>query len=122
DGVTEFNLADDPNDPDDDVLAGHGRSAGVDLLVRRNSGAITGWTTISLLRAERTLPNPFAEGWEDVPPDVTFPPVYDRRVDIDLVLQYDAPRGVQLGARWNFGSPLPYTRPVAQHFAWRYSP
>lgn len=122
DGVTEFNLADDPNDPDDDVLEGRGRSTGLDLLVRRNTGPLTGWTTISLLRAERTLPDPSAEGWDDVPPEVNFPPVFDRRVDIDLVLRYEAPRGVDLGIRWNFGSPLPYTRPVAQHFAWRYSP
>ena len=24
--------------------------------------------------------------------------------------------------RWNFGSPLPYTRPVGQYFAWRHNP
>lgn len=121
DGVTEFNLADDPNDPLDDVLRGEGRSVGADLLVRRNSGPLTGWTTLSFLRAERTLPDPVAEGWEDLGAEVTFPPVFDRRVDVDLVLQYDAPRGVDLGLRWNYGSPLPYTRPDAQYFAWRYS-
>ncbi len=122
DGVTEVNLAADPNDPTDDVLAGRGRSAGVDLLLRRNSGAITGWTTLSFLRAERTLPDPAARGWNDVAPEVTFPPVFDRRVDVDLVLQYNAPRDIELGLRWNFGSPLPYTRPVAQYYAWQYSP
>jgi hypothetical protein len=121
DGVTEFNLADDPNDPMDDVLRGEGRSAGADLLVRRNSGPLTGWTTLSFLRAERTLPDPIAEGWEDLRAEVTFPPVFDRRVDVDLVLRYEAPRDVELGLRWNYGSPLPYTRPDAQYFAWRYS-
>lgn len=25
-----------------------------------------------------------------------------------------------MGARWNYGSPLPYTRPVGQYFAWRH--
>src|SRR5690606_13007049 len=42
--------------------------------------------------------------------------------DLDLVLQYDAPRNVEVGLRWNFGSPLPYTRPVGQYMAWRLSP
>jgi hypothetical protein len=42
-------------------------------------------------------------------------------VDLDLVAQYDAPRGVELGARWTFGSPLPYTRPVGQYVGWRYN-
>lgn len=122
DGVTEVNLAADPNDPTDDVLAGRGRSVGLDLLVRRNSGPVTGWATLSFLRAERTLPDPAARGWDELSPEVTFPPVFDRRADLDVVLQYDAPRNVELGLRWNFGSPLPYTRPVAQYYAWRYSP
>ena len=121
-GVTEFDLAGDPNEPGDDVISGSGRSAGIDLLLRRNSGPVTGWATFSFLRAERTLPNPAARGWDDIPPDLTFPPVFDRRLDIDLVMQYSAPRDFELGFRWNFGSPLPYTRPVAQYFAWRYSP
>lgn len=122
DGVTEFNLADDPNDPFDDMLAGHGQSIGLDLLLRRNTGRLTGWSTISLLRAERTFPDPTAVGWEDLPADITFPPVFDRRVDVDLVLQYEAPKEVEVGLRWNFGSPLPYTRPIAQYYAWTYSP
>ena len=120
--MTEFNLVADPNDPTDDVLAGRGRSVGVDLLLRRNSGPVTGWTTLSFLRAERTLPDPAARGWDEISPEVTFPPVFDRRLDVDLVLQYSAPRDVEFGLRWNFGSPLPYTRPVAQYYAWRYSP
>lgn len=121
-GVTEFNVAADPNDPYDDVLSGTGRSAGVDLLIRKNSGVFTGWTALSFLHAQRTLPDPIAEGWEGVPPEVTFPPVFDRRLDLDLVLQYTTPAGWELGLRWNYGSPLPYTRPVAQYYAWQYSP
>ncbi len=121
-GVTEFNLADDPNDPLDDMLVGNGRSVGLDLLLRRSAGRLTGWSTISLLRAERTFPDPVAQGWDDLPAEITFPPVFDRRVDVDLVLQYDAPGDVEVGLRWNFGSPLPYTRPVAQYYAWTYSP
>ena len=68
------------------------------------------------------MPDPAAEGWADVPPEVSFPPIFDRRIDADVVLQYDAPRGLELGLRWNFGSPLPYTRPVSQYFSWRYAP
>jgi hypothetical protein len=119
-GVTEINFADDPNDPSDDLLSGRGRSYGIDFLVRRSTGRLTGWTTLSLLRATRTLPDPAAAGWEDVPAETTFPPIYDRRVDLDLVLQYELPGKVEAGMRLNYGSPLPYTRPVAQYYAWRY--
>lgn len=120
-GVTEFNVADNPNDPADDLLNGRGRSYGLDFLLRRTSGRLTGWTTVSLLRARRTLPDPTVAAWEDIPPEVTFAPVFDRRVDVDLVLEYLLPLSIELGARWNYGSPLPYTRPAGQYFAWNHN-
>jgi hypothetical protein len=113
-GVTDFNVGDDPNNPGDDLLVGDGRSFGLDLLVRRSSGRLTGWTTISLLRADRTFPDPAALGIEGVPQTVTFSPVFDRRVDVDVVMQYKRPRGMEAGLRWNYGSGTPFTRPVAQ--------
>jgi hypothetical protein len=114
DGVTDFNVADDPNLTSDDLLHGDGNSYGLDLLIRRNTGRLTGWTTISLLRAERTFPDPLAGGFQDVPQTVTFPPIFDRRVDVDLVLQYKLPAALETGLRWNYGTGTPYTRPVAQ--------
>ena len=121
-GVTELNFGDDPNDPEDDLLAGDGRSLGVDFFLRRSTGRLTGWTSVSLLRAERTLPDPLSAGWEDLPPTTTFPPIFDRRLDLDLVVQYQLPGKWELGGRWNYGSPLPYTRPIAQYYGLRYSP
>lgn len=112
-GVTERNLADDPNRDGDDLLEGDGRSYGFDLLVRRTSGRLTGWTTLSLLKATRTFPDPTAAGL-DLPQTVSFPPIFDRRVDLDVVAQYRMGRGTELGARFNFGSGVPYSRPVAQ--------
>jgi len=113
-GVTDFNVADDPNDPGDDLLVGEGDSYGLDLMVRRTAGRVTGWATVSLLRAERSFPDPLAAGIDGVPQEVTFPPVFDRRVDVDLVLQYRLPGELEAGARWNYGSGTPFTRPAAQ--------
>jgi hypothetical protein len=120
-GVTEFNIADDPNDPADDLLSGTGRSHGIDVLLRRTTGRLNGWVALSYLRATRTLPNPLADGWDDLPPEVTFAPIFDRRFDLDVVGQYELPRAIDLGVRWTFGSPLPYTRPVGQYVGWRYN-
>ncbi|CAN5618117.1 TonB-dependent receptor [soil metagenome] len=121
-GVTEFNPADDPDDPDDDLLAGRGVSRGVDFFLRRTAGPLQGWATVSLLWAERTFPDPLAAQWSDLPSEVSFPPFWDRRANINVVLQYELPRGVETGVRWNYGSGLPYTRPVAQHAVWAYDP
>ncbi len=112
-GVTDLNTADNPNDPRDDLLLGEGDSYGLDLLVRRNAGRLTGWTTVSLLRAGRTFPDVLAQGIEGVPQTVEFSPIFDRHVDVDVVLQYRLPMAMEMGARWNFGSGTPFTRPVA---------
>jgi hypothetical protein len=114
DGVTAFNIADDPNDPADDLLVGSGDARGVDLLVRRGEGRLTGWLALSLLRATRTFEDPTAAGWHSEAPPITYPPLFDRRVSVDLVASWLLPADVDLGFRWTFGSGLPYTRPVAQ--------
>jgi hypothetical protein len=121
DGVTEFNVADDPNDPSDDMLAGEGMSYGLDLLLRRSGEGFGGWGSLSLLKSERTFPDPTTAGFDDLPQSVTYPPIFDRRVNLDLVAQYTTDR-YDLGLRWNFGSGLPYSKPLGQYFAWRANP
>jgi len=113
DGVVTFNPADDPNDPGDDLLAGDGLSYGLDLLVRKETGGVTGWVTLSLLNADRTFPDAFAP-FETLP-EVTYPPIFDRRVDLDFVLRYPLPWGWDGGLRWNLGTGTPYTRAIGSH-------
>lgn len=119
DGVITVNGADDPNTPADDYLVGSGESYGLDLLLRREPGdgrAVDGWIAVSLLQARRTFPDPFSA----VARTVTYPPIYDRRVDVDLVVRYPLPGEIEGGFRFNFGSGLPYTRPVGAYPVWSY--
>ena len=113
DGVMTLNFADSPNDPLDDYLPGTGTSYGADLLIRRSQGATTGWLSLSWLRATRSFPD-FQSGL-DPAPEVSYPPVFDRRLDMDLVLQREVRPGIEVGLRWNFGSGLPYTRPLGSY-------
>ncbi len=113
DGVVTLNAADDPNDDLDDILAGDGRSYGLDVLLRRETGPVSGWMALSLLRADRTFADPLSPSLP--PPEVTYPPIFDRRVDLDLVLRYPAPWGWEGGVRWNLGSGIPYTRALGSY-------
>jgi hypothetical protein len=113
DGVVTTNNADSPNDPLDDILAGEGFSYGVDVLVRKETGPVNGWIAASWLRAERTFPDQLSP--LPVAPEITYPPIFDRRVDLDLVLRYPAPWGWEGGVRWNFGTGIPYTRAVGSY-------
>ena len=113
DGLTTLNYGDDPNDTSDDLLQGDGTSYGADLFLRKTGEGPTGWIAISWLKADRTFPNNLSGL---VPaPLVTAPAIYDRRLDIELVLKLEMPWGIESGLRWNFGTGMPYTRPIGQY-------
>jgi hypothetical protein len=118
DGVVTFNTADSPNDELDDILAGDGLSYGLDVMLRKETGDVTGWVAASWLKAERTFPDQLSP--VDPQPETTYPPIFDRRLDLDLVLRYPGPWGWEGGLRWNFGTGIPYTRAVGSYLY--YSP
>jgi hypothetical protein len=112
DGVITVNQAEDPNDPLDDFLQGDGYSYGADLYLRKDGSDLSGWITVSWLQARRTFPDPLLGVFPA--PENEIAPVFDRRLDVDLVLRKTLPWwGVESGLRWNFGTGLPYTRPLA---------
>ena len=113
DGVITINAAEDTDDHLDDFVSGDGWAYGTDLFVKRNRGATTGWFTVSFLKTERTFPD--TRSGLEPPPDLTYPPVFDRRVDIDLVLRRVLGWwGLEAGLRANFGTGVPYTRVLGQ--------
>lgn len=109
-GIVTTNLADNPNLEGDDFLPGTGTSYGADVFLRHTGEDTSGWLSISFLKASRSFPD-FLSGL-DPAPEITYPPIFDRRADVDLVLQRDLGRGFEAGLRWNFGTGLPYTRPL----------
>lgn len=113
DGIVTTNLADNPNLEGDDFLPGTGSSYGADVFVRKTGRRSSGWLTVSFLKATRTFPD-FLSGLDPVP-EITYPPIFDRRVDVDLVLQRELGRGLEMGVRWNFGTGLPFTRPLGTY-------
>lgn len=120
DGVVTFNPADNPNDDLDDILTGEGFSYGADLMIRKETGEVKGWIAVSYLKAVRTFPDALSP--LQPRPEVRFPPIFDRRIDLDFVLTYPGPWGWQGGLRWNFGTGIPYTRALGSyvHYTPRY--
>ncbi len=109
-GLAAQDWADDPDDPNDDLMSGEGRAYGADLMIRRDLGETMGWLSVSLLKAEHTFRD--TGSGLDPAPLIRYAPVFDRRLDIDLVLRRNLRWGVETGLRWNFGTGLPYTRPL----------
>lgn len=117
DGVVAFNPAENPNDDFDDLITGDGRSFGADLLVRRSGAKVNGWLALSLLKAERSFED-FLSPLRPRPV-VRYAPIFDRRLDLDLVLSFPFFRGWDAGLRWNFGTGVPYTRAVGSYAFYR---
>lgn len=118
DGVVTNNFAEDPGTNTDDLIGGTGLSYGADLFVRRDRGRLRPAFAVSWLRATRKFEDPTL-GIEPVP-SVEYPPIFDRRLDVELVVQALLPREVQAGLRWNLGSGLPYTRPLGGYTTFNY--
>lgn len=118
-GVVANNMAEDPNNPYDDLLRGTGLSYGADMQVRRDDGNIRPMLAISWLKATRTFDDIGVDPQN--PPKLEYPPIFDRRVDVDLVVETTLPRRWLLGVRWNFGTGLPFTRPIGGYTVYEYS-
>ena len=81
----------------DEFIPVDGYAWGLDLLLRRHFGTVRGWIAYGFVKTVRR-----ALG-------VEFPPAHDRRHSLNVVMLMPGPLGSDMGVRWGFGSPLPYT-------------
>jgi hypothetical protein len=88
---------DDPKVRGDEFVLSWGDAFGVDVLLRKYEGIVTGWIAYGYAKANRHTA------------DQSFPPPHDRRHTLDVVLQTRGPFGSNMGIRWGYGSALPYT-------------
>ena len=93
-GATFYNSSQDWQDKV--VTAGKGRIRGIELLVQRKTGRLTGWVGYTLARNERQFDQLNAGRW--------YPYKYDRRHDASLVLAYALRPGIALSATWVYGT------------------
>ena len=118
DGVAAVNAVDDPNDDSDALVAGDGDAYGVDLYVKRDRGTTTGWLSVSFLKTLRSFPD--TRVGIEPKPLITYPPVFDRRFEVDLALRRPLDWwGLEIGVRANFGTGLPFTRPLGTYHVYR---
>ncbi len=102
DNLVFQNLEDDPKVRGDEFVPASGYARGVDILLRKYDGRVTGWIAYGFTKTVRR-----SEGQ-------SFPPAHDRRHTLNIVVQAPGPLGSMMGARWGYGSPLPYTGIVGQ--------
>ena len=85
---------------DNMVCSGDGWSYGVEFMVRRSVGKLTGWVAYTWSKADRI----FNREGESLNNGDVFPAKYDRRHDISIVMNYCFSEKFDLAATWVFST------------------
>lgn len=87
-----------------------GNAWGVDVLLRREVGTVHGWIAYSYLNTVRHSAG------------LTYPPPQDRSQTLNVVVEAPGPLRSDMGVRFGYGSPLPYTALTGTWDHGQYSP
>jgi hypothetical protein len=90
----------------EEFFYGSGREQGVELLVQRKFGALTGWVGYTLAQARYTIPN--------INGGLPFPADQDQRHEVKAVASY-ALGPWTFSGNWVYGSGHPYTAPENEY-------
>ncbi len=89
------------------ILAGRGRSYGVEVYGRKNSGRLTGWISYTLSWSDNKIPGINDDRW--------YTAGNDRRHDLSVVGMYDLPGGWEMSAAWVYNTGQALTAPSAKY-------
>jgi hypothetical protein len=89
-----------------DVRVGTGRAYGMELMVKKNTGRLTGFVNYTLSRSERNIP--------EVNRGKTYPAPYDKTHAVNIAVNYEFSKKLNASATWIFASGMPTTYPTGR--------
>ncbi|MDE6342491.1 MAG: TonB-dependent receptor plug domain-containing protein [Muribaculaceae bacterium] len=92
---------------EDLILGGKGKSYGLELMLRKNAGPLTGWISYTLSRTETKIPGINDDRWYDA--------TNDRRHDFAVTAIYTFNSRWSLSGSWIFMSGQPLTAPDVKY-------
>lgn len=107
-----IDFKDHPNVFGNDVIEpelrkGKGKSYGVELMVRKNEGKLTGWVSYTWSRALRTV--------DGINNNEQYSAPFDKPNNINIVVNYALSKRVSLGVTWVYSSGQPVTFPEGRY-------
>lgn len=94
-----------------DFLNGKGKAYGVEFMLKRKAGKLTGWINYTYSRILHQLSSEFAE--DEVNDGEFFPSNYDKPHELKLASNFKVSRRLNMSMNFNYGTGRPYTAPVA---------
>jgi hypothetical protein len=92
-----------------DLLPAQGRNYGVELLLRKNSGKVTGWIGYTYSRAFRKVKGETEE--ETINNGEYYPSNFDKPNDLSIVMNYKFTRRLSASANFTYSTGRPITYP-----------
>ncbi|MDR1415868.1 MAG: TonB-dependent receptor [Prevotellaceae bacterium] len=92
-----------------ELRSGIGKSYGAELMVRKNTGKLTGWISYTYSRSFRKVQTVNNDEWYQAP--------FDRPHNLNIVASYDVTKRINLSANWTFSSGVPTTFPEGRYVA-----
>lgn len=90
-----------------ELIQGKGRAYGVEVLIEKNRGALTGWLGYTLSRSEQELPG--------INNGQVFPTNFDQTHELNIVGAYELSPRWEFSGSWVFGSGRPVTYPSGRY-------
>jgi|WetSurSiteA1Bulk_404760.scaffolds.fasta_scaffold00083_14 outer membrane receptor for ferrienterochelin and colicin len=91
-----------------ELRIGDAWSYGIEFLLRKQTGKLTGWISYAWVRAIRQIPE-INNGKE-------FPPTYDKPHNVSIVLNYEISKRFDASVNWVYSTALPVTVPTAGYY------
>jgi hypothetical protein len=86
-----------------EIRRGIGYTYGVEVMARKNTGALTGWISYTYARSYRKVDEVSDERWYLAP--------FDRPHNASVVLNYNITRSINVSANWTYATGMPTTYP-----------
>lgn len=94
---------------EDKLTGGKGASYGLEMLLKKNNGPLTGWIGYTFARTTNQF--------EELNKGKAFAARFDRRHDVGLSLNYKFNERADGGLMWQYGSGTPVTLPSEKYYA-----
>jgi hypothetical protein len=96
------------------ILPGEARAYGLEILIKKNKGPLTGWFAYTLSRSEqKTQGRTAAE--TGINSGLWYPTAYDKTHDLSLTASYELSRKWDFNMNFVYQTGLPTTYPTAQY-------
>jgi hypothetical protein len=97
-----------------EVLQGLQTAYGLEIMIRKNSGRLTGWLSATLSKSETLVDGYYS--WEKINEGMKFPSNYDKPVSLNTVMNYRMSRRFSMSANIVYTSGRPVTYPISLYY------